>query len=111
MVRHGASRQLTGGVHRRRARVLLVALGVTATALTGPAVRATAGVPGGGIVAAPRVPVLHWTACGDGFECATAAVPLDYGRLRGASVSLALVRLPATDRRHRIGSLLVNPGG
>ena len=27
---------------------------------------------------APGVPVLEWSDCGDGFECATAAVPLDH---------------------------------
>ena len=29
----------------------------------------------------------------------------------GPAISLALIRLPATDQRHRIGSLLTNPGG
>ena len=61
--------------------------------------------------AQPRVPVLRWAACGGGFECATAAVPLDYDHPGGPSISLALIRLPATDQRHRIGSLLTNPGG
>jgi pimeloyl-ACP methyl ester carboxylesterase len=59
----------------------------------------------------PHVPVLHWTACGDGFECTRATVPLDYDHPAGATISLALIRLPATDQRHRIGSLLTNPGG
>jgi hypothetical protein len=27
-------------------------------------------------VAAPQVPVLHWTSCDGGFQCATARVPL-----------------------------------
>src|SRR6476646_10252053 len=61
--------------------------------------------------AQPRVPVLHWAACGGGFECATAAVPLDYDHPGGPAVSLALIRLPALYQRHRIGSLLTNPGG
>ena len=37
--------------------------------------------------AAVRVPQLHWTECGDGFQCATARVPLDYDRPRGAQIS------------------------
>ena len=57
------------------------------------------------------VPALAWTACEDGFECATATVPLDYSKPHGRTISIALTRLPATDRAHRIGSLFVNPGG
>ncbi len=60
---------------------------------------------------APRVPTLSWHDCGDGFECTTAQVPLDYDKPRGRSIQLALVRLPASDRQHRIGSLFINPGG
>jgi len=45
------------------------------------------------------------------FECGTVQVPLDYNDPNGATISLALVRLPATDRAHRIGSLFLNPGG
>jgi pimeloyl-ACP methyl ester carboxylesterase len=61
--------------------------------------------------AGPQVPELRWTPCGDGMECATAAVPLDYSRPHGDAVNLALLRLPATDPKRRIGSLFVNPGG
>src|SRR4029079_17186374 len=45
------------------------------------------------------------------FECARVSVPLDYDRPAGAKISIALTRLPATDPRHRIGSLFLNPGG
>ncbi len=38
-------------------------------------------------------------------------VPLDYNQPNGATISLALVRLPASDPAHRIGSLFLNPGG
>jgi pimeloyl-ACP methyl ester carboxylesterase len=54
---------------------------------------------------------LDWQDCGDGFECATVRVPLDYDRPSGRTIELALVRLPATDPARRIGSLFVNPGG
>ena len=44
---------------------------------------------------------LTWTGChadiGPNFQCATARVPLDYDRPRGATIALALTRLPATD--------------
>lgn len=54
---------------------------------------------------------LEWTACGDGFECATAKVPLDYRRPADGSTALSVIRLPAADPGRRIGSLFVNPGG
>ncbi|GHF19582.1 hydrolase [Amycolatopsis deserti] len=60
--------------------------------------------------AAPT-PVLAWSGCGDGFECATAAVPLDYRRPRGRTIDLAVIKLPAADRARRIGTLFVNFGG
>lgn len=88
----------------------------TAVALAGMlgVVAAMAGAPAKSVTASsagPPVPVLRWTACGDGFQCARAVVPLDYDRPRGATISVALIRLPATDRLRRIGSLLINPGG
>jgi pimeloyl-ACP methyl ester carboxylesterase len=57
------------------------------------------------------VPALSWSDCAGGFQCATAMVPLDYARPRDGTISLALIRLPATDQAHRIGSLFTNPGG
>lgn len=61
------------------------------------------------------VPALQWKPCADpgqaGFDCATARVPLDYSRPRGATIELALIRHKATDQAHRIGTLFFNPGG
>ncbi|MFF7993397.1 alpha/beta hydrolase [Kitasatospora xanthocidica] len=57
------------------------------------------------------VPRLAWAACADGFECATARVPLDHHDPHGAGIDLAVIRHPAQDRAHRIGSLFYNPGG
>ncbi len=59
----------------------------------------------------PDVPFLDWAPCRDGFECAKAAAPLDYDRPFGSAISLSLIRLPAADPTHRIGSLFMNPGG
>ena len=61
--------------------------------------------------ATPKVPVLSWRPCDDGFECATATVPLDYNHPAGPTISLALIRQPATDPGRRIGSLFLNNGG
>jgi pimeloyl-ACP methyl ester carboxylesterase len=57
-------------------------------------------------------PKLDWKGCGSHGECAKLTVPLDYGNPgNGQTIKVALFRLPATDRKHRIGSLLMNPGG
>src|SRR5437016_11686912 len=64
--------------------------------------------------AAAPAPHISWSKCYASFgpfECGTVQVPLDYGQPKGAAISLAVVRLPATDPQHRIGSLLLNPGG
>jgi pimeloyl-ACP methyl ester carboxylesterase len=91
---------------RRSLRWAAAAAGAFVLALAG------AGVPAGAQAAqAAPVPALSWTDCGGGFQCATAQVPLDYGHPLGRAISLAVVRLPAGDPAHRVGSLLVNPGG
>lgn len=58
---------------------------------------------------------IRWEGChedrGEGFECGTIRVPLDYDRPFGSTVELALVRLPAADPESRMGSILLNPGG
>jgi pimeloyl-ACP methyl ester carboxylesterase len=54
--------------------------------------------------------VLHWSACGNGKQCATAEAPLDWSDPAAGSIDLALVRQTATTG-NRLGSLLVNPGG
>ncbi|TDC84896.1 alpha/beta hydrolase [Actinomadura sp. 7K507] len=46
-----------------------------------------------------------------GFRCATLKVPLDYAEPSGRTIGIALIKVPATDPRHRIGSLLFNFGG
>jgi pimeloyl-ACP methyl ester carboxylesterase len=73
---------------------------------------------GGGLaappgVAAPPAQGVAWSKCfaAQGpFECGTVQVPLDYDQQQG-TISIALVRLPASDPAHRIGSLFLNPGG
>jgi uncharacterized membrane protein YoaK (UPF0700 family)/pimeloyl-ACP methyl ester carboxylesterase len=53
---------------------------------------------------------LSWHACSGG-ECAHLQVPLDYGRPSGRTISVAVIRIPASDRRGRVGALVLNPGG
>ena len=53
------------------------------------------------------VPTIEWTDCGDGFECAVTQVPLDHRRPRRASIDISLIRKPAADQEHRIGTLFI----
>lgn len=53
---------------------------------------------------------LDWSSCGDA-ECATLTVPLSYDDPTGATIELALLKVPASVPSQRIGSLVVNPGG
>jgi len=46
-----------------------------------------------------------------GARCADVTVPLDYSDPGGRTLKIAVSRLAATDTRHRIGTLLFNPGG
>ncbi len=112
----------TRRVYTRLVGGALVAVLVSATVAAGPT--AAARVPAAptaavapaaapaqrGVDLAP-VPRLRWRDCGNGFECTTARVPLDYDRPRGRTIRLALLRLPASDPARRIGSLFINPGG
>ena len=67
------------------------------------------------VTTAPPLPsfdtTLAWADCGDGFQCATLTVPVDWANPTGEQVGIAMTRLPATDPAQRIGSLVVNYGG
>ena len=51
-----------------------------------------------------------WSPCGDGMQCADVYAPLDWGDPGGETITLRLVKHPATGD-NRIGTLFVNPGG
>ncbi len=53
---------------------------------------------------------LAWSDC-SGAECTELTVPVDYAAPAGATIQLAVVRVPAKQPSERIGSLVVNPGG
>jgi len=61
-------------------------------------------------VVAP-VPTLTWKDCGGGAKCAIAKVPLDYDNPTGPKTPLHVLRVPAGDQAHKLGTLFVNPGG
>jgi pimeloyl-ACP methyl ester carboxylesterase len=85
---------------------LLAALATMGTASAVPASPHISSVS-----AAPSVPKLNWTPCHDGFQCATAQVPLDYRHPDGATTGIAVIRHLATDRTHPAGTLFLNSGG
>jgi len=62
-----------------------------------------------------RGPSVDWRPCREGtgfpFECARVRVPLDYSDPQAGTISIAMIRLPASDPAARIGSLFLNPGG
>lgn len=54
---------------------------------------------------------LTWTSCHDGDYCAELTVPMDYQHPDGATIEIAVLKVPASVPSRRIGSLVVNPGG
>ncbi len=48
---------------------------------------------------------------GRGLQCARITVPMDYHQPQGTTITIAALRIKATDPSRRIGSLLMNPGG
>ena len=58
---------------------------------------------------------IAWHGCGPeqpaNLQCGELSVPLDYDHPHGAKITLGFNRLPAADRAHRVGSLIINPGG
>ena len=107
---------------RAAARMLALSAGL---ALVASLLAATGNTAAAGLAAAqsragasrPAVlpPTVQWGACSHGipapFQCATAPVPLNYRHPDGQQISLALMRLPASDPSERIGSLFIDFGG
>ncbi|MFD0692131.1 alpha/beta hydrolase [Actinomadura fibrosa] len=104
---------------RTRAR-LLTALALPAAVVAPlPAGVAPPARAGGG-----TSPPLDWKACAQGRDdttgqdldragarCAEITVPLDHSRPGGRTITLGLSQLAATDRAHRIGTMVLNNGG
>ncbi|HEY7939910.1 MAG TPA: alpha/beta fold hydrolase, partial [Acidimicrobiales bacterium] len=93
---------------------LLAACSVHVAANSGPSTSAGGGTTPGTSGSSPTTSgtkSISWTSCDSSFECATVQVPVDYAHPDGPKLSIALVKVPASDPSKRIGSLLVNPGG
>ena len=107
-----------GGRRRSGSRRVGARGGVLSVVVALAAIVSVAFVPASPATAQPSVaggaqPSLTWAPCvgRDGFECATATVPLDHSVPLGPTIDLAVMRRPATDQANRIGSLFMNPGG
>jgi pimeloyl-ACP methyl ester carboxylesterase len=94
--------------------VLVVAAGLTALAAPGSA-RARPKPSSTTTTTWPPLPAFAtnatWADCGDGFQCATLTVPVDWKNPAGDSLGLTLIRHPAESAADRIGALVVNYGG
>ena len=82
---------------------------LTATACSGPPAPARSAEPS--TLAAYYAQRLNWQPCDAGFECAQFVVPFDYARPDGPRFTLPVVKLPAADPAHLVGTLVINPGG
>ncbi|WP_199513683.1 alpha/beta hydrolase [Nucisporomicrobium flavum] len=88
---------------RAASRPVLAAFLAVATAVTSAAAPAHAA----------RDPFSAWKPCPEDrtAQCATMTAPADWTDPYGPTVRIALARRLATDPAHRLGTLVVNPGG
>ena len=56
---------------------------------------------------------IEFTPCPEDptFECGKLTLPIDYGKHRGATFDMSVIRARAAEPEQRIGVLMVNPGG
>ena len=93
----------------RWAAAIVAAAAAALTACSGTSAPAPAGEPS--TLAAYYAQHLNWQPCDGGFECAQFVVPFDYAKPDGPRFTLPVVKLPAADPAHRVGTLVINPGG
>lgn len=98
----------------RRGPLKWLALTTAGAVATVSAVAVPAGAGAGAGAPASAPPRITWQPCTDaaflGMDCGTLEVPVDYTSPEGARVSLAVVRRPATDKAHHLGTLALNDG-
>lgn len=82
---------------------------VVAVALAALAPGAALAAPPPNDLASFEGQTLSWRDCYGASQCARLRVPLDYADPTGATITLAVMRTPATGERK--GSLIANPGG
>ncbi|MEW1954490.1 alpha/beta hydrolase [Terrabacter sp. NPDC080008] len=96
--------------------LVLALAGCTSTSEPPVAATAGAGLPAATAAPSPALAryytqQLAWQKCGN-LECADMRVPLDYAAPDPAKdLTIKVARVKANDQAHRLGSLVVNPGG
>ncbi len=99
---------------RLAAFVFALSIAVAGFAISATAIHAVPPAHPPALPTATQSQPLRWNLCGannQDAQCATLRVPLDYAHPNGTKITVALERVLASDPAHRIGSLLVNPGG
>lgn len=95
--------------------LLAVPAGAAATSAAKQSTQDTTSVAEARRVDRVPTPKPDWFDCssifGTDVECATVDLPMDYDNPRGAQTSVAVLRVKATDQKHKVGSLFLNPGG
>ena len=99
-------------------RLAVLALAVAACASCGqapdptvPPITVSSSVASAPAASTPPVPGATFAPCAGSFECASVPVPIDYDAPTGPTLPIGIVRQPARDQAHKLGVLLVNPGG
>jgi len=92
-------------------RLLTAALAGIVLSAVAAAPGSAAAAAGGDLADAVPTPKLGWYKCYQIAECATAQLPLDYSKPKGATTEIAILRIKAKDQSRKIGSLFLNPGG
>lgn len=54
---------------------------------------------------------LDWQPCRGQDECADLSVPLDYAKPAGRAITISVLKVAATGKTGRLGSMVINPGG
>src|SRR5690606_10897088 len=98
-----------------RIAAVLAAAALTLTGCAGGAGAAATAAAGGPVESsvppASTPDPIEWEECGEGLDCATAELQLDYSDPADEQFPLAVTRHRATDPDRRVGSLFINPGG
>jgi pimeloyl-ACP methyl ester carboxylesterase len=54
---------------------------------------------------------IAWSTCHGTFRCGVIKVPIDYNNLTLGNFRIAMMKYNAIDQGHKLGSLVINPGG
>jgi pimeloyl-ACP methyl ester carboxylesterase len=110
---------MDAGTHNppRRATVAVTVAALAASFLVTSSVTPSPGAAGAAKPADDVGAPIVWSVCdppgppGVVLQCARITVPLDWKDPGGRTITLAVIRLLASNQKERIGTLFINPGG